>query len=193
MDPREQFEQVSEILTGLVDETRSDQLALATPCSDFTVRDLIGHFTLGRFLFAAGFAGDADRSAELIASMPQHLGDVLGSDHHATYHEATAAINSAAAGVGDLESTVSLIFGEMPAGYALQLLSSDNLVHCWDLACATGQDFNPAGELVDLTAEFFSSFISEDARAGGMFGPEVEVAGDASSLDKMLAFCGRQP
>ena len=93
MDPREFFCGVSDLLTPLVEGTESAQLADDTPCDGFTVRDLIGHFTLGRFIFGAGMAGDDARQQELIATMPAQIGDVLGDDHHENYEQATEAIN----------------------------------------------------------------------------------------------------
>lgn len=193
MDPKDFFREVSNLLTPLVEGTESAQLAADTPCDGFTVRDLVGHFTLGRFIFGAGLAGDDARQQELIAKMPAQLGDVLGDDHHQTYRQATEAIDQAVAGVGDVNENVSLVFGEMPASYALQMLSADNYVHCWDLASATGQAFEPPEHLTEAAATFFSSFITEDSRAGGAFGPEVQVPADADSFDRMLAFCGRTP
>ena len=193
MDPKAFFREVSDLLTPLVEGTDSAHLANDTPCDGFTVRDLIGHFTLGRFIFGSGMAGDDARQQELISTMPAQMGDVLGDDHHETYRQATEAIDQAVAGVDDVSENVSLVFGEMPAGYALQMLSADNYVHCWDLARATGQAFEPPEHLTEAAATFFSSFITEDSRAGGAFGPEVDVPADASSFDRMLAFCGRTP
>ena len=149
MDPKDFFREVSDLLTPLVEGTESAQLADDTPCDGFTVRDLIGHFTLGRFIFGAGLAGDDARQQELIATMPAKFGDVLGDDHHETYRQATEAIDQAVAGVADVSENVSLVFGEMPASYALQMLSADNYVHCWDLASATGQAFEPPEHLTD--------------------------------------------
>lgn len=193
MHPKEFFREVSDLLTPLVEGTDPAQLASDSPCDGFTVRDLIGHFTLGRFIFGAGMAGDNERQQELVTTMPAQLGDVLGDDHHETYRQATAAIDNAVAGVEDVSENVHLVFGEMPAGYALQMLSSDNYVHCWDLARATGQEFEPPSHLTEAATSFFSSFITEESRAGGAFGPEVAVPADATSFDRMLAFCGRTP
>ena len=89
MDPKEQLSQVTDLLSALVDGTDAGQLGDETPCSDFHVRDLIGHFTLGRFLFAAGLRGDKSRGNELLGGMPEQLGDVLGDDHRATYRDAS--------------------------------------------------------------------------------------------------------
>ena len=193
MDPKEQLMQVTNLLSPLVEGTDVEQLDNETPCSDFRVRDLIGHFTFGRFLFAAGMIGDKSRGDELLGSMPQQFGDVLGDDHHATYRDASAQLDTAVGGVADLEETVSLVFGDMPAGVALQILAGDNLVHCWDLARSTGQDFNPPEDLVEVTTGFLRGFITDERRAGGGFGPEVQVPDDASALDRLLCLCGRTP
>jgi len=125
--------------------------------------------------------------------MPAQLGDVLGDDHRATYRNASAELDSAVASLGGIDETVSLIFGDMPAGVALQMLSGDNLVHCWDLARATGQDFDPPADLVEASTGFFRNFITDDRRNGGGFGPEVTVPEDASALDRLLGLCGRTP
>ena len=100
MDPKEQLAQVTNLLTPLVEGTDANQLDNETPCSDFRVRDLIGHFTFGRFLFAAGMSGDKSRGDELLGSMPQQFGDVLGDDHHATYRDASAQLDTAVGGRG---------------------------------------------------------------------------------------------
>ena len=76
MDPKEQLMQVTNLLSPLVEGTDAEQLDNETPCSDFRVRDLIGHFTFGRFLFAAGMSGDKSRGDELLGSMPQEFGDI---------------------------------------------------------------------------------------------------------------------
>lgn len=191
MDPKDFFREVSELLTPLVEGTDPDQLTDDTPCEDFSVRDLIGHFTLGRFIFGAGLAGDHERQQELVSTIPAKMGDVLEDDHRETYRRATASLDLAVEGVADVTESVSLVFGEMPAGYALQMLSADNYIHCWDLACATGQEFTPPPHLTEEASTFFRSFITDDFRAGGAFGPEIEVPASAPSFEKMLGFCGR--
>ena len=62
-----------------------------------------------------------------------------------------------------------------------------------DRARSTGQDFDPPDDLVEATTAFFGTLITDDLRAVGSFGPEVEVPEDASALDRLLGFCGRTP
>ena len=193
MDPREHLQRVSDLLSGLVEGTEAGRLDDPTPCEDFQVRDLIGHFTMGRFLFAADFAGDTARRDELLGGMPERFGDVLGDDHLATYRDASAVLDAAVDGIEDVEATADFFLGQMPIGAALETISGDNLVHCWDLARSTGQDFDPPDDLVEATTAFFGALITDDLRAVGSFGPEVEVSDDASALDRLLGFCGRTP
>ena len=193
MDPREHLQRVSDLLSGLVEGTDAGRLDDPTPCEDFQVRDLIGHFTMGRFLFAADFAGDTARRDELLGGMPERFGDVLGDDHLATYRDASATLDAAVDGIEDVEATADFFLGQMPISAALETISGDNLVHCWDLARSTGQDFDPPDDLVEATAAFFGVLITDDLRAVGSFGPEVEVPDDASALDRLLGFCGRTP
>ena len=193
MDPREHLQRVSGLLSGLVEGTDAGRLDDPTPCEDFQVRDLIGHFTMGRFLFAADFAGDTARRDELLGGMPERFGDVLGDDHLATYRDASATLDAAVDGIEDVEATAAFFLGQMPISAALETISGDNLVHCWDLARSTGQDFDPPDDLVEATTAFFGTLITDDLRAVGSFGPEVEVPEDASALDRLLGFCGRTP
>lgn len=193
MDPREHLQRVSDLLSGLVEGTDAGRLDDPTPCEDFQVRDLIGHFTMGRFLFAADFAGDTARRDELLGGMPERFGDVLGDDHLATYRNASATLDAAVDGIEDVEATADFFLGQMPISAALETISGDNLVHCWDLARSTGQDFDPPDDLVEATTAFFGVLITDDLRAVGSFGPEVEVPEDASALDRLLGFCGRTP
>ena len=193
MDPREHLQRVSDLLSGLVEGTDAGRLDDPTPCEDFQVRDLIGHFTMGRFLFAADFAGDTARRDELLGGIPERFGDVLGDDHLATYRDASATLDAAVDGIEDVEATAAFFLGQMPISAALETISGDNLVHCWDLARSTGQDFDPPDDLVEATTAFFGVLITDDLRAVGSFGPEVEVPEDASALDRLLGFCGRTP
>ena len=193
MDPRAHLQRVSDLLSGLVEGTDAGRLDDPTPCEDFQVRDLIGHFTMGRFLFAADFAGDTARRDELLGGLPERFGDVLGDDHLATYRDASAALDAAVDGIEDVEATADFFLGQMPISAALETISGDNLVHCWDLARSTGQDFDPPDDLVEATTAFCGALITDDLRAVGSFGPEVEVPEDASALDRLLGFCGRTP
>ena len=71
-------------------------------------------------------------------------------------------------------------------------LTTDVIVHTWDLARADGQDVRLDPELVDAAYERASK--ARDAfKASDMFGPEIPVPEDADTQSKLLGIMGRDP
>jgi uncharacterized protein (TIGR03086 family) len=70
--------------------------------------------------------------------------------------------------------------------------TSDVFMHSWDLARATGQ---PIALDEDRCAEMLAGMqpIDEILRASGQYGPKVDVPTDASAMDQLMGFIGRDP
>jgi uncharacterized protein (TIGR03086 family) len=185
MDAIAQTTVAIDLLTPLVEGTRQDQLGDPTPCTDWTVADLIGHFVVGGHLFAASLRG-AEISGEPAA-------DVLGDDHVAAYRASIADFQDAVGHLDSLEKPAQLPFGTVPAEIALRIAAGDLLVHGWDLSQATGQGFAPPEEVVGEIEGFYRIAIGPELRAGGSFGEPVEIDADAVALDRLVAFAGRRP
>ncbi len=185
MDSPDQARTAVAVLTPLVHGTPASALANPTPCDEWAVADLLNHLVGGGQMFAAGLRGDA------VTGPPDT--DLLGDDHIAAYDEAIAAFSSALANASDLSAPVTLPFATLPADVALRIAAADLLVHAWDLATATGQSFDPPVDFVDSVTPFYAEFISPPLREGGLFGPEIEVSADATSLDRLVALAGRKP
>jgi uncharacterized protein (TIGR03086 family) len=64
------------------------------------------------------------------------------------------------------------------------------LVHGWDLAVATGQDYALDPRLVQECREVIEPQV-EAFRSAGALGPEVPVPADASAQTRFLALLGR--
>ena len=75
----------------------------------------------------------------------------------------------------------------------LEVFGFDVLLHCWDLARATSQNFDPPTEILDSVAAFAHGFVNDGLRDAGAFRPEVSVEDDIPALDRLAAFCGRTP
>jgi uncharacterized protein (TIGR03086 family) len=165
---------------GVIAGVRADQLDQPTPCTEWTVHDLLEHMIgvvdgLGRA--AAGgapatFALDADPATQFDA--------------------AAAAALSAWRAPGALDRVVDAGPGPMP-GHALAGINLlDTATHTWDLATATGQ---PA-ELPELVAgaalEASRLIVTPEIRPG-RFAAERPVPAHASTTDQLVAFLGRQP
>jgi uncharacterized protein (TIGR03086 family) len=70
-------------------------------------------------------------------------------------------------------------------------LTTDVLIHTWDLARATG--ISPALDDELCERAYAAAVASTFTRAEGMIGPEVAIAPDAPVADKLVAFYGRDP
>ncbi len=67
------------------------------------------------------------------------------------------------------------------------------VVHGWDIAKATGQQFRCDTDSLKASLEFVSMAAAQDRRPDSPFGPPVEVSPDATPLDKLISLTGRDP
>jgi uncharacterized protein (TIGR03086 family) len=171
----------------LVDTVTPDQLGLPTPCSEWTVRDLINHITGGSTLFAVSAEQGSVPDDEMGRLMG---GDNLGDDYRGAFHAATDRALAAFRQPGVLEKVVTLPFGEMPAGVALDIAIYDVTTHAVDLARATGQTVGDT-ELLEAALQVGKQMDGPQLRQPGVFGPEQPAPSGASAADRLLAFAGR--
>ena len=83
----------------------------------------------------------------------------------------------------------------MPAEQMGVVALDELVLHGWDLARATGQQFtcDPASTAVVLAFTSASAQPEQAAFREGLFGPVVDVPADAPSFDRALGFAGRDP
>ena len=172
----------------VVDNVEPSQLGNATPCTEWTVRDVINHVVGGATMFAEcveqGSVPD-ERLGQLMG------GDNLGDDYKGAFHAASDRANAAFSSEGALEKIVKLPFGEMPAAAALNIAVMDVMTHALDIAKATGQTVDD-DELLETALTIGRQLITPDFRAPGVFDAEQPAPSDASAADKLLAFAGRK-
>ena len=181
------LQRVVDVTTRLVDATTPDQLGDPTPCTEWTVRDLINHITGGATMFAV--------SAEQGSVPDEMLGQLMGGDNLGDdYKGSWAAASKRAIAVyeqpGIMDRMVKLPFAELPAGVALNIAIFDVTVHACDLARATGQEVDD-DELLGTVLGLGPHIVSPEFRQGGFFSEEHTVPDDAPLADKLLAFAGR--
>jgi uncharacterized protein (TIGR03086 family) len=81
--------------------------------------------------------------------------------------------------------------GQSSARQMLAALTTDVLVHTWDLARAAGVE---AGLDPALCADAYAAAVTTDLhRNDGMIGPEIVVPADADIDARLVAFYGRDP
>jgi len=188
VDTVELMKQVVIATDGVVRGTDDSQLALQSPCTDWTVRDVINHITGGATMFAV-CVEQGSVPDELLGQLMG--GDNLGDDYVQSWETAAARAIAAFDIPGVLEKMVKLPFGEMPAGVALNIAVFDVLTHAADIATATGQTIDNDA-LVESALELGHQMIGPELRAPGVFGDEQPARPDAPPVERLLAFAGRK-
>ena len=77
-------------------------------------------------------------------------------------------------------------------GPSLGIAFSDQLLHGWDLATATGQDATMPPGLAEAAYDMIHGRFTDEERKG-IFKPEVRIPDVASAQEKLLAYTGRNP
>ncbi|HEX5492981.1 MAG TPA: TIGR03086 family metal-binding protein [Mycobacteriales bacterium] len=159
----------------------ADLWSAPTPCTEWTVRDLVAH------VIGTHWRIDALRTgSEPVAVDP--TGDLW-----AQWQSATDTIREA---VGDeawaAATVVHRVMGEMPFESVVSgLLCTDLLGHTWDLARATGQDERLDPDAVAASMAFAVT-ADEPMRRSGAFAAKIEPAPGADAQTRYLNFCGRR-
>jgi uncharacterized protein (TIGR03086 family) len=176
----EEFDRRVHLVTG-------EQWGASTPCTDWTVRDLINHITSEHLWAPLLLCG-----ATLDEVGDRFDGDVLGDDPVDVWERAAAESRLAFHRPGALEGTVHTSGGKTPAAEYAWQMTMDLTVHAWDLA--RGVDVDDAID-EDLVATVYEG---AEPRVGGwqglgIFDPPVNVAESASTQDRLVALLGRRP
>lgn len=180
--------QMSALITNIPD----DALGGRTPCPDYSLGDLVEH--VGGL--AKAFTEAATKSVPPGTSQPPkpdagNLEDGWRERIAGDLDRLGAAWREPDAWTGMTEAGSVQMPGEVAGLVALNEL----VVHGWDVARGSGQDFRP--EPADLQAchDFVAQFSgpgSEGARPP-IYGPEIAVSADAALGDRLIGMAGRDP
>ena len=156
----------------------------ATPCTDWSVRDLVNHVVGEDRWIPPLLAGLT------ISEVGDSLdGDLLGDDPEQAWSTAWAAA-AAAADATDPDRIVQLSFGPTPAAEYLWQIAADHLIHGWDLAVAIGADRHLDETSVNAVHDWFVD-REEMYRSGGAIADRPPVPADATAQARLLAMFGR--
>jgi uncharacterized protein (TIGR03086 family) len=127
--------------------------------------------------------------------MPETLAprpEILGEDPASVYDKVTSDLLAAAREPGATDRVLRVPFGDVPAPVLLQFIAFDLIMHSWDLATATGQQYSPPDDLVAAADAFARHAIAPEWRDGDTFALEVEPSASATPLERLVAFSGRR-
>jgi uncharacterized protein (TIGR03086 family) len=184
MHPDDQLAAILPMLTNIVGRIEPVQLDRATPCAKFTVRDVLDHMIGGATSFAPAFRGI--ESNDVAGAAPP------GEAHPAArFRTAMADLLDAVHSPGALTRTVQTPFGPMPGEVFARFVAFDGLIHGWDLASSTGQQYEPPEDVVVAVDSFARQALQPGMRDGDTFAHEKQPPPGASTLVRLVAFSGR--
>ncbi|UQX03860.1 TIGR03086 family metal-binding protein [Streptomyces sp. RerS4] len=164
-----------------------DQWDAPTPCTEWTVRDLVNHVT-GEQLWVPPLIAEGRTVEELGDELS---GDVLGADPVAAWEKAAAAARAAFAVPGALERTVTLSYGPTRGAAYCAELTADCVVHAWDLARGIGADDRLPDGLVEFALKEVMPY-ADGLAASGMFAEPLDIPAGANAQTRLLALVGRR-
>lgn len=179
---RTSLDDTGQLIAGI----RTEQWEDPTPCTEWSVRDLVDHLVTGNDLAARVLVGDSGRKDTASTD--------LRPDQRADAYRASAQrLLAAFASPGAMDRIVTVPFGRVPGVVALHLRLVEALVHGWDLARATGQPLRYDEDAAVRALEFTREKLAEVPSDRSPFGPPLQAPGDASALDRLAACLGRDP
>ena len=130
MEPIEQLDHILPTLTATVTRIQTMQMNDPTPCSEFTVHDVLDHMMVLGGSFSYWFRGDDAAGTE----PPAVYGWVPITEFREVMDDLLDAVKSPDA----MDRVMSTPMGEMPGATFARLVAFDGLVHGWDLAHRPG-------------------------------------------------------
>ncbi|MFC9242596.1 TIGR03086 family metal-binding protein [Streptomyces sp. NPDC057136] len=176
-------------IRALLGPIKDRQLSGRTPCPDYAVRELLAHLVGLTTAFRGAARKDLGPTTD---TAPDAALPVLGEDWREALprllDELVAAWRSPAAREGMTRAGGV----DLPGEVAGLVVLNELVIHGWDLARSTGQEFR-ADEADLRSSEAMLSPAEGGPENADIFGPPVPVPDDAPLLDRVIALSGRRP
>lgn len=166
---------------SLLAGVKPDQLDFPTPDSDWNVRQLENHIVGWALHFAARESGQGE------AGDPSayRVGDEPALEFEPSIEPLVTALDGKLSAPAESSGE-----GGFPAPALATVLIAEYVLHGWDLATATGQPV-PFSDDEARAGLGIRSYLTPDYR-DQMFGPELPAPPNATPLQELLAYAGRE-
>jgi uncharacterized protein (TIGR03086 family) len=166
----------------VVTAVQPDQLESPTPCSEWTVRDLLHHMVGGLQNFRRVVEGEPITSFDV---------EVADADLAASYRDDASDLMAAWRVEGALDRRLTMFGGEVPASMPLHLQITETALHSWDLARSTEHPGSLDPEVAERALAFTTANMGPQTR-GRSFAPERDAPPGAGPYERLAAFSGRE-
>jgi uncharacterized protein (TIGR03086 family) len=172
---------------------RPADLDRPTPCTGWSVADLLRHMVGHHRGFAAAARGAAPPDPQVWDGATLDADDPYG-----TYRAAADEVTTAFGAPGLIDRRLAVhIYGTFGARVALTMHAVDFLGHGWDVARAIGAPDELADELCVAGLAIAARWPDTPATWGtgkdSPFRPRVAVPDDAPAYQRLMGFLGRDP
>lgn len=183
-DPRYSYAMVTMAVRELMQGVADDQMTNATPCPEFTVKELLEHIVLVHRRVAAIGRG------EHWSSVQEEPVDAGWLDH---YNEATHAVMTAWADPAKLQAMYEVPWATMPGMPLMWTYAGELAVHAWDLAQATAQPLAIDDDVLRPALEGARGGLPAEGRSHPdmPFTDVVDPGPDAAVLLQLAGWLGR--
>ncbi|MBM2623560.1 TIGR03086 family protein [Actinoplanes sp. LDG1-06] len=181
------FDPPVRVLRALLLGVDNGELSNPTPCPEWTVATLLDHL-MGlsvAFTQAAHKRVDVPETQTAPAPSAQHLSRHWRSRLPVLLEDLANAWKDPAAWTGTSQAGGVT----MPAAALGHVAMNELIMHSWDLARATGQEYFADPRTLEILIEFLAEGPEEGTP--GLFGPRASLGDEATLLDEALALAGR--
>ena len=183
----------ADTLCALIAAVPDSDLTRPTPCTEYTVGDLLHHIAGVTIAFGGAAVKARGESADM---GPWGDASRLDPDWRISLPRRVRALAEAWRDPQAWTGITRVGGTDQPGEVTGIILLGELVVHGWDLAKGTGLPFetdpSALARLYDLVRQTFGPDQHQAAR-GQAFGPAVPVASGAPALDQTLGLLGRDP
>ncbi len=184
----DQLARATQVCAGVIAGVEPAQWSAPTPCSQWSVRDVVVHLILGKHLFADALMPDAPPT---VADTTRYL-ESPDADLPAAFDIAGQLLLHAFSTPDAMTRMITVPFGTIPGAVALNLRIIEMLVHGWDLAVATGADAQFPEDLAEQEIVFSRQNLSRVPPGRRRFADPQTVPDDAPAIERLAALLGRE-
>ncbi|NBE56633.1 TIGR03086 family metal-binding protein, partial [Streptomyces boluensis] len=177
------------LLARLAEQVEDTHLDAPTPCPEYAVRNLLGH--IGGL--AVAFRDAARKvSGPTTDTAPGGALPELDADWRTQLPKALDELAAAWRDPDAWQGETRAGGLTLPAAVMAHVAVDELVVHGWDLARATGQEYAPDPACLAVAYGFLDQSRAPESR-GTIFGPVVDVPDAAPLLDRAIGLSGRHP
>ncbi|WP_460498701.1 TIGR03086 family metal-binding protein [Glycomyces tarimensis] len=184
------FRPVTDGVAALLDGVDGERLAGPTPCEDYTQAALLNHLLGLSWVFTSAARKERGPHTDKPPSVPPATVEPAWRRLLPERLDALAeAWSDPAAWQG--ETTAGGV--TLPAEAMGLVALNEVAVHGWDLARATGQDYELDPTIVEILLAFDGQDADDQSAREGIYAPVVKLPDGAPPQDRLIAITGRDP